>query len=222
VLRRGLALLLLVSTFAWPAAAAAPASGASTIRFEVTVKGSQQTVVTGVRRSVDDLGCSVQRRDVERQTLAFSSRGSGRLVAIRGRTTSTRVAVTVEASGTKRNTRTISGAAPECDLAPQTATSSCGPGRFGGHAVVALPSFGSVRLSGSADRRRDALRCAPSVAPARPFLPTSKGQFPAALLTDPSAGRVILRGDARFTDTLRSGATRVTTVRWTIVLRRLS
>jgi hypothetical protein len=222
VLRRGLALLLVVWTAGWPAAAATPASGASSVAFDVTVAGSQHTVVTGVRRHVDDLGCSVQRRDVERQTLTFASRGSARLVAIRGHAASTRIAVTVEASGTKRGTRTISGASPGCDLAPLTTESSCGPARFAGRAVVALPSFGSVRLSGSPDLRRDGFRCAPAVAPARPFLVPSEGRFPAALLTDPSAERLILRGDARFSDMLRSGARRVTTVRWTVVLRRLS
>jgi hypothetical protein len=192
-----------------------------TVAFEVTVEGSQRTVVTGVRRSVDDLGCSVRRNDVERQTFAFASRGPARLVAVRGRASSARLALRVEATGTKQHTRTVSGTVPECDVAPQTSESSCGPVTFAAGATVALPSFGSVRLSGSAARRRDGSRCRPALVPARPFLVPSEGQFPAALLTDPSAARIALRGNARFTDTFESGARRVTTVQWTVVLRRL-
>jgi hypothetical protein len=222
VLRRGLALSLLVWTAAWPAAAAAPASGAATVAFGVTVQGSQRTVVTGTRTTVDDLGCSVTRRDLEQQTLTFASVAPSRIVAVQGRAASTRVAVGVEARGTKRRTRTFAGTAPECDLAPLTTESSCGPARLAGRAAVALPTFGSVRLSGSLARPGDTFRCAPTVARPRRFLVASEGQFPAKLITDPSAARVVLRGDARFTDTFDSGARRVTTVRWTIVLRRLT
>jgi hypothetical protein len=191
------------------------------VAFDVTVSGTQLTVVTGVRRSTDDLGCSVRRNDVERQTLTFASRAPGRLVAVRGRTSSTRVATAVTATGTKRRTRTVSGTAPECDLAPQTTESSCRPTAFGATTTVTLPSFGAVRLSGFPTRRRDSARCGPGVVPARRFLVTSEGHFSAALLTDRTAARILLRGDARFTDTFEAGARRVTTVRWTVVLRRL-
>jgi hypothetical protein len=220
VLRPALPLVLLVWTAAWLAAGAAPASTLETVVFEATVTGTQRTVVTGTRRSLDELGCTVRRSDVERQTLAFASRVPGRLVAVRGRASSARIDVTVAATGTKRRTRTTSGAAPECDVAPETTESSCGPSRFAARTTVTLPSFGSVRLSGSAVRRRDGSRCRPALAPPRAFLVVSEGHFPATLLTDRSAARVILRGDARFTDTYESGARRVTTVQWTVTLRR--
>jgi hypothetical protein len=223
VLRRHVLLGLLAWTVAWPAATAAPASGGATMAFGVSVEGSQRTVVTGVRSGVDDLGCSVKTAESDRQTLAFSSRGEGRIVvSVPGRPASTRVDVKIRASGTQRTARTVSGDAPECDVAPQTTERECGPVALAGHVFVRLPAPGTIGLAGSLARRSDAARCAPDVARARPFLASSEGQFPAALLTDRSAARIILRGDARFTDTLRSGATRVTTVRWTVVLRRLS
>jgi hypothetical protein len=223
VLRRRLIFLLLAWTVALPAAATAPASDATAVSFGVTVEGTQRTVITAVRRSVDDLGCSVTRAIDERRTLEFSTRAPGHVaVSIPGGAASARVAVTVRASGTKRQTRSFAGEGPECDLAPRTSETACGPVSLAGIAVVRLPAPGSVALAGSLARSRDATRCAPSAGRAQPFLVSSQGQFPAELLTDRSAARIILRGDARFTDTLASGARRVTTVRWTVVLRRLS
>lgn len=222
VLRRHLLFLLLAWTAAWPAAAAAPAAPAATVSFAVTVEGSQRTVIT-LRRTTVDLGCSVTRSDDERRTLTFASRSPGRLaVAVPGGPVSARVGVDVRASGTKRSNRNVSGEAPECDLAPRTTESACEPASLGGMAIVRLPAPGAVALAGSLTRRRDVARCAPSAGRAQPFLVASQGRFPAALLTDPSAARIVLRGDARFTDTLANGARRVTTVLWTIVLRRLS
>jgi hypothetical protein len=223
VLRRRLIFLLLVWTVAWPASATAPASGSTTVSFAVTVEGTQRTVITAVRRSVDDLGCSVTRAHDDRRTLSFATREPGRLaVSVPGGAASARVDVTVRASGTKRQTRSIAGEAPECDLAPQTSEAACGPVSLPGVAIVRLPAPGGVALAGSLARSRDAARCAPSAGRAQPFLVGSRGQFPAGLLTDRSVARIILRGDARFTDTLASGGRRVTTVRWTVVLRRLS
>jgi hypothetical protein len=115
----------------------------------------------------------------------------------------------------------VSGEAPECDLAPQTTERACGPVSLAGTAAVRLRP-GNVALGGSLARPRDAARCTPSAGRAQPFLVASQGQFPAGLLTDRSAARINLRGAARFTDTLASGGRRVTTVRWTVVLRRLS
>jgi hypothetical protein len=105
-------------------------------------------------------------------------------------------------------------------VAPQTTESSCGPSRFAARTTVTLPSFGSVRLSGAPVRARDTSRCRPALVPPRSFLVVSEGHFSATLLTDRTAARIILRGDARFTDTYESGARRVTTVQWTVTLRR--
>ena len=218
VLRRGIAVLITAAA-AWAAvgtdAAASPAT-----RFAVTAEGTQTTVVTRVRRSTDDFGCTTTRRDADRQTLAFASRGTSVIAA--GAPATARVAVTVRASGTRRATRTFTGATPDCEAEPETSDSRCGPVRLAAHVVVRLPRRGTVAVAGSVDRLRDAARCAPGAAPARRFLTASEGQFPAALLRDPSASRVILRGNARFTDTLATGARRVTIVRWTVTLRRLS
>ena len=219
VLRPALPFVVVLWTTAWLASGTAPASSLETVVFDASVAGTQRTVVTGTRRSLDELGCTVRRSDVERQTLAFASRVPARLVAVRGRAASARIPVTGTATGTKRRTRTTSGAGPECDGAPETTASACGPSRFAARATVTLPSFGSVRLSGAPLRRRDASRCGPALVPPRRFLVVSEGHFPATLLTDRTAARVILRGDARFTDTYES-ARRVTTVQWTVTLRR--
>ena len=223
VLRRHLLFLVIAWTMAWPAAATAPAAATETVAFAVTVEGSQRTVVTAVRRTVDDLGCAVTRRDEGRRTLTFATRSPARmLVSVPGRAVSARVPVSVRVSGAGTRRRSVSGQVPECDLAPQTSESSCGPVSVRGSAVVRLPAPGTVGLGGSLARSRDAARCAPSAGRAQPFLVASQGQFAAALLTDRRAARINLRGEARFADTLDSGARRVTTVRWTIVLRRVS
>jgi hypothetical protein len=224
VLRRHLLFWLLAWTVAaWPAAGAGPASTGATIVFGVSVTGSQRTLVTRVRSSVDELGCSVTTTESDRQTLTFASRREGRVaVSVPGRPAAARLDVAIRASGTQRTTRRLADDGPECDVAPQTSERACGPVTLQGHALVRLPAPGTIGLSGGLTRRRDAARCAPAPARARPFLAASEGQFPAGLLTDRSAARILLRGEARFTDTLRSGATRVTTVRWTVVLRRLT
>nr|MDQ3823871.1 hypothetical protein [Actinomycetota bacterium] len=97
MLRRHLVLLFLTSTLlAWPAAATAPAARTATAVFSVTVEGSQRTTITAVRRSVDDFGCTVTRRDEQRQVLEFWTRKPGRAVVSlpRGRA-SARVGVAV-------------------------------------------------------------------------------------------------------------------------------
>ena len=221
MLRQALVLLVLVWTLAAPAAATVSAGGVSTT-FAVDVHGSQETVVTRTRRTVDELGCAVRRSDVERQTLEFTTRTPGRIAAVRGRPASTAVAVAVRATGKKQRRRTVSGTAPECDVAPQTTATSCGPAAYSGRSRVTLPAFGSVRLSGAPVSPRDAGRCATTAIRARRFLTVSEGRFSPGLLTDPTAGRIILRGHARFTDTYQSGGRRVTIVRWTITLRRLA
>jgi hypothetical protein len=220
MLRLAPLLLGLAWTLATPAAASISRGSVSTT-FAVSVEGIQRSVVTSGRRSVDALGCSVRIRDLERQTLAFTTRTPGRLAAVRGRASSARVTVAVVALGTRLRTRTVSGTAPECAVAPQTSERPCGPTTYAGRATVALPRFGSVRLSGAPTRRGDAARCAPAAVHGRSFLAVSEGHFSGGLLTDPRAASVVLRGNARFTDTFRSGARRVTTVRWTITFRRL-
>ena len=223
MLRRTLILALVAWTVALPAAGATPAAGRATVRFAVSVEGVQRTEITGVRSSVNDLGCTVRRRYADQQTLSFESRSEGRVaVAVPGGPAFARTPVTVRASSTSRTTTTVTGLGPECDLEPQKIERGCGSSTLRGTAIVRLPARGVVGLGGSLDRRRDASRCRPSAAPARAFLVGSEGQFPAALLTDRSAARIMLRGNARFTDTLASGLHRVTTVRWTVVLRRIS
>jgi hypothetical protein len=223
VRRRQLLFLVIAGTVALPAAATAPAAATETVAFAVTVEGVQRTVVTAVRRTVDDLGCSIIRTDGGRRTLTFVTRRPTRvLVSVPGGSASARVPVGVRASGIATLRRTVSGDAPECDLAPQTTEIACGPASLAGTAVVRLPAPGTVVLRGSLARPGDAARCASSAGRLQPFLISSQGRFPARLLTDRSATRINLRGQARFTDTLASGARRVTTVRWTVVLRRLS
>ena len=223
MLRRHTALVLFAWTvLAWPAAATAPAAGSATAAFSVTIEGTQRTTIVAVRRGVDDLGCTVTRRDDQRQLLTFSTREAGRAtVSLPRGVASARVRVAVHASGASTRRRTFSGEAPECDLDPQVVVGDCEAAAVPGTAVVRLAGAGTVAVRGAL-ARRGAARCSPSAAPARPFLAASQGHFPASLLRDRRTARLVLRGDARFTDTLRDGASRITVVRWTVVLRRLS
>ena len=223
MLRRHSALVLLAwALLAWPAAATAPAARSVSPSFSVTVDGSQRTTITAVRRSVDDLGCTVTRRDEQRQALTFFTREPGRAVVPASGTTVSRVRVAVGVSGASTRRRTISGQAPECDLAPDVVVGDCEAAAVAGTVIVRLSGAGTVAVRGSLAPSRPSARCAPSAGRARPFLVSSEGHFPAALLTDRRAARIVLRGDARFSDTLASGARRVTTVRWIVTLRRRS
>lgn len=223
MLRRHIVITLLASTaLGWPAAASAPAADSATARFSVTVEGTQRTTVAAVSRGVDDLGCTVTRRDEQRRVLTFSTRKPGRVVVSAPTQAGlARVRVVVFANGASTRRRTVSGPAPECDLAPIVVNGDCEAAAVPGTALVRVGGNGSVAVRGSLAQRRDA-RCAPTAGRAQPFLVASEGRFPARLLTDRSAASVVLRGNARFTDTLRAGVSRVTTVRWTVVLRRLS
>ena len=221
VLRRQFLFGILVWTVALPAAGAAPAASNARVAFAVSVTGTQRTVVTAARSAFDDLGCAVRTTRYDTQTLTFGSAAPSRIVFATDRPSSARVDVAIRASGTRRTTRTFSGEAPQCDLAPQTSERECGPARITGNALVRLPAPGTIGLGGSLTRSRAAAPCAPSAGPARRFLAASDGRFSAGLLTDPTAARIVLRGDVRFTDTLATGARRVTIVRWKVVLRRL-
>jgi hypothetical protein len=221
VLRRGVGLLF-ASAAVSAAAATQPAHAASSA-WTVTVEGTQTTVVTRVARGIDDLGCTVRRNNSDTQTLRFAtSRAARLLVRADGRAAPARIPVAVVARGTQARERRVTGGAPDCDSAPRTSARSCGPAAVAGHVSVRLPVRSVVALGGSLDRRRDRGRCAPALAPARPFLPASEGRFEGRRLDDPRAARITLSGSMRFVDHVRGGARRVTTIRWTILLRRTS
>jgi hypothetical protein len=211
-------ILLLCLCAAWPAGLAEPADTPAAA-FAVSVEGTQRTVVTRTHRGTDDLGCLVTKSDVDRQTLAFSTTRPGRLVVpSSGRAGPASVAVTVQASGSKLRRTSLAGAPPDCDLSPQATETSCRPVRLAGRAVVRLPAPGTISLSGALTRSPDNARCAPSAARGHRFLVASSGTFRPRFVTDSSIERITLRGTAELTDNLSSGARRVTTVRWTLVL----
>jgi hypothetical protein len=220
VLRRGIAFLLI--SVAASAAAGAQRAEAAPSTWTVTVAGTQTTAVTRVRRSTNDLGCTVRRDDVDTQTLRFTTRAAGRLnVRADGRAAATRVLVAVEARGLRTRERRIGGA-PGCEAAPQTTERACGPAVLAGRTAVRLPVRSVVALTGALERPRDRARCAPALAPARAFLPASEGRFEGRRLDDPRAARITLRGSMRFVDHLGEGVRRLTTIRWTIALARTS
>jgi hypothetical protein len=218
VLRRAL-VLILVACAAWPATSAWPAERPGA--FVVTVHGTQQSVVTRVHRATDALGCLTTRNELDRRTHTFTTRRPGRLeVTPGGRAEAARVALRIQAAGSHVRRISVAGGPPACAVAPQASETSCGPVAVIGVAVVRIPARGTIRISGSPARRGDNARCAPAAAPGAPFLVPSGGAFRARVLSDPKIDRITLRGSSRHTHRLESGARRVTTVRWTVVLSR--
>jgi hypothetical protein len=217
-LLRQVTLLLLWLGAVSPAALAGP-DGDRSATFTVRIEGTQQSAVTRTRRGTDDIGCLVTRSDVDRRTHTFTTARAGTLVVgERGLAGRARIALSVETTGSRVRRNTVSG--PGCDGETQTTETTCGPVTIRGNAIVRLPSAGRIGVSGSLTRARDTARCAPATAPDSPFLVSSKGTFDARFLNDPSVRRVVMRGTTKQTARLRSGARRVTSVRWTLVLTR--
>ena len=175
--------------------------------------------MTRTRRGTDDIGCLVTRSDADRRKYSFTTVRAGTLlVGESGVAGPARIAVSVETTGSRVRRSAVSG--PGCDSGSQTAATTCRPVTIPGNAIVRLPSAGRVGVSGSLTRARDTTRCAPATAPGSPFLVSSKVKFDARFLHDPRVERVVLRGTTERTDKLRSGARRVTRVRWTLALTR--
>lgn len=216
---RWIALSAAGATVAALAASAVSAGSlhASTELYNVSLTGSQRSVVTRTGTGTNDLGCTVRHADRDVQTIAFASR---KRVALRLTVSGLpliRFDLGARVTGSfHRETRSVDTGA-DCVSAPTKSDRSCGPARA--PARLALRPEGSlrVRLDGGFARATDRARCATTLVTPDDFIVTSENR----LKRSPAgAARVVLHGHLVQRTTV-ARVTQTTTVDWSLVLTRV-
>jgi hypothetical protein len=182
--------------------------------YVVTLTGSQQTVVTRVGSIQDELGCTYDANDADREVLTFSATRRVRL-ALRpgGALPRLALAVRVTVTGSRHRESELTDGDPSiCDSGQPPQTKRCErtvvPTRF-----VLRPSGGTrFVLKGALTGHRT---CATTLIRPDPFPLPSESR-----LVVPKRPVAAVFAKARVRSTTKShGITETTNLRWTLVLR---
>jgi hypothetical protein len=211
--RRWIALFAAGATACALAASTVPArarSGAAA-RYDVSLTGTQRSVVTRSGTSSDASGCAVRHADRDVQTITFGSSRRARLALGSKGLPTLRFALAARVTGSFHRE---SGS--DC-AAPKTSDRSCGPATVrAGLTARPTPNRGT-QLAGGFARTGDRARCATTLGPPDTFLQPSSSH----LRRSPAgAGRVFLHGHL-VVRTTEGPRTTVTVVDWRLTLTRV-
>ena len=217
LLLAGVALCACVSASALAAAGHARSARSA---FLVSIEGYQRTVISRETAHTDDLGCTTRTSDLDRQTLSFTTPEARRIVVSGTRLPMVRIPVQVTIAGTKHRQTTI---VPRiCGSSDPPTDATCGPARAPAQVVVTSRQPGTVHVAGGLLRERDRSRCATLLDRAYPFLEGSDSGLNIRYLPDPTVQQINVYGDTRLVDRPGSGVTKTTTIRWTLVYKRVT
>jgi hypothetical protein len=213
--RRWIALLAAGATASAFVAATVPALAqpgpAAAATYEISLTGSQRTVVTRSGTTTDASGCAVRHADRDVQTITFASSRRARFTLGAKALPTLRFALAARVAGSSHRE---SGS--DC-AAPKTSDSSCGPATV--HADLATRATRNLgtRLAGRFARSRDRTRCSTTLEAPDRFLQPSESH----LTRSPArAGRVFLHGHLVLR-TVEGSKTKITVVDWRLTLRRV-
>jgi hypothetical protein len=213
---RWIALLAAGATAAALGAQVVPATArpASRATYDISLSGSQRSVVTRSRTTTDDSGCTIRHADRDVRTVSFASRRRAPLAVGSRGLPRLRFDVLARVTGSfHRETSSVGG----CGPAPAESDRSCGPARLRARLTVRpRPKLG-VRLGGGFARASDRARCATTLVTPDTFIQPSNSR----LTRSPAgAARIVVRG--RLVQNTRvNKVTQITTVDWRLVLRRV-
>jgi hypothetical protein len=212
----------LIAASATAAALAVPALGTGTPRaqtYDVTLTGSQQSVVVRAGPVRNDRGCAFDVDDVDRQTLTFSRKRRVRIVLRRGHALPTiRFATRVAVAGSRHRESQLTGGDPAvCGPSQPPSTTTCNPRRLPARLTFHPAGRGRVVLDGALTGDGDRLACATTLTTPDAFLfpAESRLDLPRGLV-----GRLFAKGRLHLT-TKENGVVKTTDVRWTVVLKRV-
>ena len=211
--RRWIALLAAGATASAFVASTVPARArpGSTATYDISLTGSQRSVVTRGGTATDASGCTVRRADRDVQTITFASSRRAPLALGSKALPALRFALTARVTGSFHRESDS-----DC-AAPKTSDRSCGPARLrAGLTARPRPNLG-LQLAGRFARARDRTRCATTLGPPDTFLQPSESR----LTRSPAgAGRVFLHGHLVLRTT-EGPRTKVTVVDWRLILKRV-
>jgi hypothetical protein len=205
-----------VATLTVPALSA-DAHRASTATYDVSLTGSQVSVVTRAGTSTDEFGCTVRHADRDRQIVSFSSRRRATLALSATRLAFIRFDLKARVSGTFHRETSSAGSGGDCVSAPTKTNRSCGPARARARLAFHPKPNLRVQFDGAFVRASDRTRCATTLTTPDAFIvPTENG-----LKRSPvGAGRIFLHGHLVQRTPSAQSITKTTTVDWRLVLTR--
>jgi hypothetical protein len=212
--RRWIALLAAGATASAFTAATVPAlarSGPAAATYDISLTGSQQTVVTRSGTTTDASGCAVRHADRDVQTITFASSRQARLTLGAKALPALRFALAARVVGSSHRE---SGS--DC-AAPKTSDRSCGPATLRAELATRPTRNLGTKLAGRFSRSRDRTRCSTTLEAPDRFLQPSESR----LRRSPAgAGRVFLHGHFVLR-TVEGAKTKITVVDWRLTLRRV-
>ena len=190
-----------------PAAARARA----TATYQMSLTGSQRSVVTRGGTTTDASGCAVRHADRDVQTITFASSRRARLALGSKGLPALSFALAARVTGSFHRE---SGS--DC-AAPKTSERSCGPAPLRANLRTRPTRKLGTQLAGRFARPRDGTRCSTTLEAPDRFLQPSESR----LRRSPAgAGRVFLHGHLVLR-TVEGAKTKITVVDWRLTLRRV-
>jgi hypothetical protein len=195
------------------AAVSAGASPGSTAAYDISLTGSQRSVVTrtGTTNTAD---CTLRHADRDVQTVSFASRRRAPLaISTRGLPT-IRFDLAARVTGSFHRESEPVG---DCAAAPRKSDESCGPARLRARLVLhPRPNLG-LRLNGGFVRARDRTRCATTLTTPDAFIRPIASRLkrsPAGAARITIHARVVVRTGAP------GGVAKTTTIDWKLAVVR--
>jgi hypothetical protein len=215
---RWIALLAAGATVSAFVASTVPAAArpARTATYDISLSGSQRSVVTWGGTTTDDRGCTVHRADRDVQTIRFADRRRARLVIGAKELPLIRFDLRARVTGSFHRESDSSGSGSDCASAP-TSDRSCGPASLRAHLTARPRARLGMQLDGGYLRTRDGTRCATTLGPPDTFLQPSESRLrrlPAG------ARRVFLHGHL-VVHTTEGQKAKHTVVDWRLTLTRV-
>jgi hypothetical protein len=197
----------------------AAAGPGSTATYDISLTGSQRSVVTRNGTTTDDLGCTVRHADRDVQTIAFASRRRAPLaISSRGLPT-IRFDLAARVSGSFHRESSSNGPGSDCVSAPTKSDTSCGPARLRARLVLRPKPNRGLRLDGGFVRPRDRTRCATTLTAPDAFLLPIESR----LKRSPAgAARIFVNAHIVSHSSAAHGVTKTTTVDLKLVLTRVT
>jgi hypothetical protein len=179
--------------------------------YEISLTGSQRSVVTRSGTTTDASGCAIRHADRDVQTITFASSRRARMTLGSKGLPALHFDLTARVSGSSHRE-----SASDCS-APPVSDRSCGPASLRAELTAQPRPNLAVRLAGGFAHARDRARCATTLGPPDTFLQPSQSR----LTRSPAgAGRVFLHGHLVLRTT-EGPRTKVTVVDWRLTLTRV-
>jgi hypothetical protein len=211
---RSIALFAAGATAATLGAQVVPATarpgGAAT--YDISLTGTQRSVVTRNAATTDGSGCTVRHADRDVRTVSFASRRRAPLALTSRGLPPLRFDLDARVTGSFHREATSPG---DCST-PVKTDRSCGPDRLRAHLTLRPRPRLGVRLEGAFAHPRDRARCATTLLAPDLFVEPSESHLDRSPV---GAVRIVVRGRLVQRTTVNK-IQQITTVDWRLTLKR--